>query len=88
MIARSATPAPSGVLLKRGDWVANKAGLTVSKFYGFGLMNAGKMVHLAKQWRRVPPQLGCEMKGQHKSRFVLWFTVKFSDSTWCIRYSV
>lgn len=68
--------------------MANKAGLTVSKFYGFGVMNAGKMVHLAKQWRRVPPQLGCEMKGQHKSRFVLWFTVKFSDSTWCIRYSV
>lgn len=70
VIARSATPAPSGVLLKRGDWVANKAGLTVSKFYGFGLMNAGKMVHLAKQWRRVPSQLGCEMKGQHKSRVI------------------
>ena len=41
----------------------NKAGLYVSKFYGFGLMDAGKMVRLAKDWKPVPrPQLRCEIK--------------------------
>lgn len=46
----------------------NKAGLYVSKFYGFGLMDAGKMVSLAKNWTNVPPQLRCEIKGGDKNK--------------------
>ena len=69
MIARSARPAPGGVPLERGDWKTTKAGLAVSKFFGFGLMDAGKMVHLAKRWNKVPEQLRCEIKGHDKNRF-------------------
>ena len=75
VIARSARPAPGGVPLERGGWVTNNASLAVSKFFGFGLMDAGKMVYLAKRWKRVPPQVRCEEKGQDKNRFVFnWFT--------------
>lgn len=68
MIARSARPAPAGVLLKKGKWSTNKANLTVSPVYGFGLMDAGKMVHIAEQWKKVPDQLKCELKGSEENR--------------------
>lgn len=41
----------------------NQAGFFVSPVYGFGLMNAGRMVSLAKTWTRVPLQEKCEIKG-------------------------
>ena len=69
VIVRSARPAPGGVLLANGLWVKNKAGLAVSRFYGFGLMDAGKMVHLAKQWNTVPEQRICEIRGNDSNRF-------------------
>lgn len=71
IIVRTARSAPGGVELKRGSWVTNKAGLTVSKFFGFGLMDASQMVHLAKQWKTVPQQLSCEIKGRDENRFDL-----------------
>lgn len=46
----------------------NKAGLYVSKYYGFGLMDAGKMVRLAQNWTSVPPQLRCEIKGDDTNK--------------------
>ena len=69
VIARSARSAPGGVRLEGGDWITNNASLAVSKYYGFGLMDAGKMVYLAKHWNRVPQQLRCEIKGQDENRF-------------------
>lgn len=69
MIARSARPAPGGVPLQAGFWVRNKAGLSVSKYYGFGLMDAGQMVYLAEHWNTVPPQQRYEIEGQDKNRF-------------------
>ncbi|XP_067040624.1 proprotein convertase subtilisin/kexin type 4-like [Acropora muricata] len=70
VIVRSARPAPGGVLLANGLWVKNKAGLAVSRFYGFGLMDAGKMVHLAKQWNTVPEQRICEIRGNDSNRAI------------------
>lgn len=70
VIVRSANPAPGGTRLKEGFWTTNKAGLAVSKYYGFGLMNAGKMVHLAKNWKTVPEQLSCEIKGNDENRAI------------------
>lgn len=76
VIVRSARPAPGGVPLEGGGWVTNKAGLNVSRFFGFGLMDAGEMVHLAKYWTTVPRQLRCEIKSQAENRFdfrgLLW----------------
>ena len=78
VIVRSANPAPGGTRLKEGFWTTNKAGLAVSKYYGFGLMNAGKMVHLAKNWNTVPEQLSCEIKGNDENRFDFsLFSLKF-----------
>ncbi|CAH3044720.1 unnamed protein product, partial [Porites lobata] len=70
IIVYSSRPAPgvTGIPLKGGHWIVNKAGLYVSKFYGFGLMDAGKMVSLAKNWTNVPPQLRCEIKGGDKNK--------------------
>ena len=68
IIVYSSRHAPGGVPLQQGDWVQNKAGLYVSKFYGFGLMDAGKMVSVAKDWKTVPPQLKCEIKGDDKNK--------------------
>ena len=63
IIVYSARRAPGGVPLSQGDWVKNRAGLYVSKFYGFGLMDVEEMVSLAKNWKHVSPQLKCEIKG-------------------------
>ena len=37
-----------------GEWQRNGNGKEVSHRYGFGILNAGRMVKLAKRWRRVP----------------------------------
>ena len=74
VIVNSARRAPgirgaTGSPLKRGDWVQNKVGLYVSKFYGFGLMDAERMVSLAKDWKLVPPQqLRCEIKSTDENK--------------------
>ena len=34
----------------------------VSSHFGFGLMDASKMIEYAKKWRSVPQQLSCEVQ--------------------------
>lgn len=53
---------------KDGDdpWVKNGAGRWVSHSYGYGLMDAGAMVALAKKWPGVPPQRECVQKYSDK----------------------
>lgn len=34
----------------------------VSSHFGFGLMDASKMIEYAKRWRSVPQQLSCEVQ--------------------------
>ena len=41
------------------DWSINSVGLEFSHSYGFGLMDAGAMVRLAKNWEPVPIQHIC-----------------------------
>lgn len=66
IIVNSARAAPGGVLLKDGNWQQNKAGFNLSKFYGFGLMDASRMVYLAKNWTQVPRQQKFEIVGSEK----------------------
>ncbi|CAH3023033.1 unnamed protein product [Porites evermanni] len=70
IIVRSARHAPEGVSLTDGFWETNKAGLSVSRYFGFGFMDGGLMVHLAKQWNTVPSQLRCEIKGGNENRVI------------------
>ena len=45
--------------------------VVVGNYLGFGLMDALKMVTLAKQWKRVPDQKRCEISSSvSKKRFV------------------
>lgn len=70
IIVNSARRSQGGIPLSHGqygEWVKNKAGLYVSKFYGFGLMDVAGMVNLAKNWKRVPEQIKCEIKGGKRS---------------------
>ena len=46
--------------LKANDWQKNGVDKYFSHNFGFGLMNAGKMVELALKWSSVEEQLKCE----------------------------
>lgn len=46
----------------RPTWRINRANVSVSKYYGFGLMNARLMTTYAEYWVSVPEQLSCEIK--------------------------
>ncbi|VDN02135.1 unnamed protein product [Thelazia callipaeda] len=55
IVVRTARP----LNLRAGDWVTNGIGKKVSHSFGFGLMDAGAMVRLAKNWTTVPEQKKC-----------------------------
>ncbi|CAH3169819.1 unnamed protein product [Porites lobata] len=44
------------------DMVENGAGLKVSNYLGFGLMDALQMVNFARKWKNVPKQMHCEVQ--------------------------
>ncbi|XP_078485730.1 furin-like protease kpc-1 isoform X2 [Ciona intestinalis] len=41
------------------DWVVNGAGFNVSHVFGFGLLDAAALTHVAGRWNRVPEQHEC-----------------------------
>lgn len=41
------------------DWVQNGAGFNVSHVFGFGLLDAAALTHVAKTWSQVPAQREC-----------------------------
>uniref|UniRef100_A0A669PKV4 furin n=1 Tax=Phasianus colchicus TaxID=9054 RepID=A0A669PKV4_PHACC len=45
--------------LNANDWVTNGVGRKVSHSYGYGLLDAGAMVSLARNWITVGPQRKC-----------------------------
>ncbi|XP_039253008.2 uncharacterized protein LOC120330211 [Styela clava] len=53
------TANPSG--LESDDWITNAADRTVSRTFGFGMMDANAMVTRAKDWIPVPPQTSCRI---------------------------
>uniref|UniRef100_A0A914ELW8 P/Homo B domain-containing protein n=1 Tax=Acrobeloides nanus TaxID=290746 RepID=A0A914ELW8_9BILA len=55
IVVRTAKP----VNLRAGDWKINGIGRNVSHSFGYGLLDAGAMVKLAKVWQTVPEQRKC-----------------------------
>ncbi|CAI5438855.1 unnamed protein product [Caenorhabditis angaria] len=55
IVIRTAKP----IHLRASDWTTNGVGRNVSHSFGYGLMDAGAMVKLAKQWKRVDEQHKC-----------------------------
>ena len=54
--------------LRADDWAVNGVGRRVSHHFGYGLMNAGQMVELAKNWTNVPPHRVCEVVGPQNNQ--------------------
>lgn len=44
----------------RFHWTMNGVGLEFNHLFGFGVLDAGAIVALAKQWVNVPPRYHCE----------------------------
>lgn len=44
----------------QGEWAINGVGKNVSHRFGYGLLDAYKMVQKAKDWINVPEQKMCE----------------------------
>ncbi|GFR96257.1 proprotein convertase subtilisin/kexin type 6 [Elysia marginata] len=53
--------------LNADDWMSNGVGKKVSHSFGFGLMDAGAMVSMARNWTTVPEQHICEIRAQEPS---------------------
>lgn len=50
--------------MKADDWIVNGVNRSVSHSFGYGLMDAGGMVRLARNWTKVPPQHICEIRSR------------------------
>ena len=44
------------------DWVKNGKGYDINPKYGFGVLNAGKMVAKSKTWKAVAKQGRCRKR--------------------------
>lgn len=52
----------------RFHWTMNGVGLEFNHLFGFGVLDAGAMVALAKQWKSVPARYHCEAGSDHTIR--------------------
>ncbi|XP_063003351.1 proprotein convertase subtilisin/kexin type 4 [Elgaria multicarinata webbii] len=62
LVVRASSPAH----LQADDWAVNGVGRKVSHYYGYGLLDAGELVGLAKKWNTTRPQRKCYVQVVHK----------------------
>ena len=55
---------------KRYFWHMNGVGLEYNHLFGFGVMDAGAMVALAKRWQEVPARYHCQAGSVIRDRSV------------------
>lgn len=55
----------------RFHWTMNGVGLEFNHLFGFGVLDAGAMVALAKQWKTVPARYHCEGGSDRIIRYLL-----------------
>jgi len=53
----------------RFHWTMNGVGLEFNHLFGFGVLDAGAMVALAKQWKTVPARYHCEAGSDKTIRY-------------------
>ncbi|NXL51409.1 PCSK4 convertase, partial [Podilymbus podiceps] len=56
--------------LQAEDWAVNGAGRKVSHHYGYGLLDAGLLVEMAKAWAGTRPQQRCSVKALRAPRHI------------------
>ncbi|XP_009881823.1 PREDICTED: proprotein convertase subtilisin/kexin type 4-like [Charadrius vociferus] len=64
LVIRTSKPAH----LRAEDWAVNGVGRKVSHYYGYGLLDAGLLVEMAKAWTGTRPQQKCSVKALHTPR--------------------
>ncbi|XP_054038299.1 proprotein convertase subtilisin/kexin type 4, partial [Rissa tridactyla] len=64
LVVRTSRPAH----LQAEDWAVNGIGRKVSHHYGYGLLDAGLLVEMAKAWTGTRPQQRCSVKALHAPR--------------------
>ncbi|XP_075380107.1 proprotein convertase subtilisin/kexin type 4 isoform X13 [Mycteria americana] len=64
LVIRTSKPAH----LQAEDWAVNGVGRKVSHHYGYGLLDAGLLVEMAKAWPGTRPQRRCSVKALHAPR--------------------
>ncbi|NWQ91331.1 PCSK4 convertase, partial [Burhinus bistriatus] len=87
LVIRTSKPAQ----LQAEDWAMNGVGRKVSHYYGYGLLDAGLLVEMAKAWTGTRPQQRWSVKALHTprnigSKLTISTDVSFcSGRTKCIR---
>jgi len=54
----------------RFHWTMNGVGLEFNHLFGFGVLDAGSMVALARQWKTVPARYHCEAGSDKRTRAI------------------
>lgn len=55
----------------RFHWTMNGVGLEFNHLFGYGVLDAGAMVALAKKWKTVPPRYHCEAGSVFETQWVV-----------------
>lgn len=66
IVVRTAKPAN----LVARDWRTNASGRNVSHSFGYGLMDAGAMIAMARKWVSMPAQYTCEVRSPQMDKLV------------------
>ena len=55
--------------LQDGQWTINGVGRNVSHKYGYGIIDAEKLVNLSRSWKRIPEKKVCEILSPDSKRY-------------------
>ncbi|NXK14924.1 PCSK4 convertase, partial [Herpetotheres cachinnans] len=79
LVIRTSKPAH----LQAEDWAVNGVGRKVSHYYGYGLLDAGLLVEMAKAWRGTRPQQRCSVKALRAPRNIGSKLTVSTDVSFC-----
>uniref|UniRef100_A0A673X9D9 Proprotein convertase subtilisin/kexin type 4-like n=1 Tax=Salmo trutta TaxID=8032 RepID=A0A673X9D9_SALTR len=68
LVVRASRP----VDLRTHDWRTNGVGRPVSHYYGYGLLDAGRLVELASKWKAVKPKRKCTVDELRRKLTLRW----------------
>ncbi|XP_075031829.1 proprotein convertase subtilisin/kexin type 4 isoform X2 [Calonectris borealis] len=80
LVIRASKPAH----LQAEDWAVNGVGRKVSHHYGYGLLDAGLLVEMAKAWTGTRPQQRCSVKALHAPRNIGSKLTVSTDISFCL----
>ncbi|NXG52868.1 PCSK4 convertase, partial [Psilopogon haemacephalus] len=79
LLVRSSNPAH----LQAEDWAQNGVGRKVSHYYGYGLLDAGLLVEMAKSWAGTRPQRRCSVRALHTPQHIGSLLTVSTDTSSC-----